>query len=187
MRWKVSGRTAGVLGGAASRICWKQHVLSSEVHTHTHTHTHTYIYICVCVCVCMYACVCTYIYIYQHHHHVMPPARIPLTLSRHSSLSFIAFGRSSGLHPVSSQSCWMYVRAGRPAFARPYDGIYRRTSLMSSKKNICMYKYVWASPHGIMSRVPDCGQQVNKFELQSRYYVHSHPNTLWKSIRLLPF
>ena len=55
-----------------------------------------------------------------HHHHVVPLARISLTLSHHFSLSFIASGRSSGLHPVSSHSCWMYVRAGRPAFARPY-------------------------------------------------------------------
>ena len=39
---------------------------------------------------------------------------------RHFSLSFIASGRSSGLHPVSSHSFCMYVRAGRPAFARPY-------------------------------------------------------------------
>ena len=31
--------------------------------------------------------------------------------------SFIASGRSSGIHPVSSHSCYMYVRAGRPAFA----------------------------------------------------------------------
>ena len=29
-------------------------------------------------------------------------ARISLTLSRHSSLSFIGIGRSSGQHPVSS-------------------------------------------------------------------------------------
>ena len=33
-----------------------------------------------------------------HHHHVALVARIPLTLSRHSSLSFIALGRSSGQH-----------------------------------------------------------------------------------------
>ena len=59
------------------------------------------------------------IYIH-HHHHVVPLARISLTLSGHFSQSFIASGRSSGLHPVSSHSCWMYVRAGRPAFARPY-------------------------------------------------------------------
>ena len=43
----------------------------------------------------------------HHHHHVVPPARISLTLSRHFSLSFIASGRSSGLHPVSSHSCCM--------------------------------------------------------------------------------
>ena len=47
--------------------------------------------------------------LYHHHHHVLPLARISLTLSRHFSLSFIATGRSSGLHPVSSHSCWMYV------------------------------------------------------------------------------
>ena len=34
-----------------------------------------------------------------------PQARISLTLSRHFSLLFIASGRSSGLHPVSSHSC----------------------------------------------------------------------------------
>ena len=69
---------------------------------------------------------------HHHHHHVVPLARISLTLSRHFSLSFIAFGRSSGLHPVSSHSCCMYVRAGRPAFAWPYAGVHRSTSLMSS-------------------------------------------------------
>ena len=59
-------------------------------------------------------------------------ARISLTLSRHLSLSFIASGRSSGQHPVSSHSCWMYDRAGRPAFARPCVGVHKSTSLMSS-------------------------------------------------------
>ena len=69
---------------------------------------------------------------HHHHHHVVPLARISLTLSRHFSLSFIASGRSSGLHPVSSHSCCMYVLAGRPAFARPHVGVHRSTSLMSS-------------------------------------------------------
>ena len=67
-----------------------------------------------------------------HHHHVVPLARISLTFSRHFSLSFIASGRSSGLHPVFSHSCCMYVRAGRPAFAWPYVGVHRSTSLMNS-------------------------------------------------------
>ena len=48
------------------------------------------------------------------------------------SQSFIASDRSSGLHPVSSLSCCMHVRAGRPAFARPYVGAQRSTSFMSS-------------------------------------------------------
>ena len=68
----------------------------------------------------------------SHHHHVVPLARISLTLSRHFSLSFIASGRTSGLHPVSSHSCCMYVRAGRPAFAWPYAGLHRSKSLISS-------------------------------------------------------
>ena len=63
---------------------------------------------------------------------IVPLARISLTLSRHFSLSFILSGRSSGLHPVSSHSCCMYDRAGRPAFAWPYAGVHRSTLLMSS-------------------------------------------------------
>ena len=68
----------------------------------------------------------------HHHHHIVPLARISLTLSRQFSRLFIASGRSSGLHPVYSHSCYMYVRAGRPAFARPYVGVHRSTSLMGS-------------------------------------------------------
>ena len=77
--------------------------------------------------------------IYHHHHHVVPLAQISLTLSCHFSLSFIAFGRSSGLHPVSSHSCCTYVRAGCPAFAWPYAGVYRSTSLMSSSLLLQQY------------------------------------------------
>ena len=66
------------------------------------------------------------------YHHVVPLARISLIFSRHPSLSFIAFGRSSGLYPVSSHSSCMYVRAGCPAFAWPYARVHRSTSLMSS-------------------------------------------------------
>ena len=67
-----------------------------------------------------------------YHHHDVCLARISLTLSLHVSLSFIAFGRSSGLHPVSSHSCCMNVRAGRPAFDWPYAGVHRSTSLTIS-------------------------------------------------------
>ena len=88
---------------------------------------------CCCLCVLQK----DYLYMRKkgnanHHHHIALVARISLTLSRHSSLSFIALGRSSGQHPVSSHSCWMYVRAGRPAFARPCVGVHKSTSLMSS-------------------------------------------------------
>ena len=88
------------------------------------------------------------IFIKNHHHHVVPIARISLTLSRHFSLSFIISGKSSGLHPVSSHSCCMYVRAGRPAFARPYVGVHRSTSLMSSSLLLqqcpaCLVRLTW--------------------------------------------
>ena len=66
----------------------------------------------------------------HHHHHVEP--RISLTLSLHFSLSFIASDWSSGLHPLSSHRCCMYILAGRPALARPYVGVHRSTSLMGS-------------------------------------------------------
>ena len=85
---------------------------------------------------------------HHNHHHLLPLARISLTLSCHISLSFTASGRSSGLHPVSSRSCWMYVRAGRPAFARPYVGVYRSTLLMSSSLLLqqcptCLVRLTW--------------------------------------------
>ena len=57
----------------------------------------------------IYIYIYIYIHIYIYHHYVVLPARISLTLSRHSSLSFIASGRSSGLHPVSSQSWSSYM------------------------------------------------------------------------------
>ena len=85
---------------------------------------------------------------HHHHHHIALVARISLTLSRHSSQSFIALGRSSGQHPVSSHSCWMYVQAGRPAFARPCVGIHKSTSLMSSSLLLqqcpaCLVRLTW--------------------------------------------
>ena len=89
-----------------------------------------------------------YLFIGDHHHHVVPLAWISLTLSRHFSLSFFTSGRSSGIHPVSSHSCCMYVRTGRPAFARPYAGVHRSTSLMSSSLLLqqcpaCLVRLAW--------------------------------------------
>ena len=88
------------------------------------------------------------IYHHHHHHHVVLVARISLTLSRHFSLTFIASSRSSGQHPVSSRSCWMYVRAGRPAFARPCVGVHKSTSLPSSSLLLqqcpaCQVRLTW--------------------------------------------
>ena len=84
----------------------------------------------------------------HHHHHVALVARISLTLSRHSSLSFITLGRSSGQHPVSWHSCWMYVHAGHPAFVRPCVGVHKNTSLMSLSLLLqqcpaCLVRLTW--------------------------------------------
>ena len=83
-----------------------------------------------------------------HHYHVMLVARISLTLSRHFSLSFITSGRSSGLHPISSHSRCTYVQAGCSAFARPYVGVHRSTSLMISSLLLqqcpaCLVRLTW--------------------------------------------
>ena len=83
-----------------------------------------------------------------YHHDLVPLARISLTLSRRFSQSFISSGRSSGLHPVSSHSCCMYVLADRPAFARPYEGVHRSTSLISSSLLLqqcpaCLVRLTW--------------------------------------------
>ena len=84
----------------------------------------------------------------NNNNNVLLVARISLTLSRHFFLSFIASSKSSGLHPVSSHSCWMYVHAGRPAFARPCVGIHNNTSLMSSSLLLqqcpaCLVRLTW--------------------------------------------
>ena len=105
------------------------------MYMHMHMQNHTYVY--------------TYmLHHHHHHHHIALVARISLTLSRHSSLSSIALGRSSGQHHVSSHSCWMYVRAGRPAFARPCVGVHKSTSLMSSSLLLqqcpaCLVRLTW--------------------------------------------
>ena len=110
-----------------------------------------YIYIYMYIYIYIYSYICIYIYVYiyiYHHHHIALVARISLTHSRHSTLSFITLGRSSGQHPVSSHSCWMFVRAGRPAFARPCVGIHKSTSLMSSSLLLqqcpaCLVRLTW--------------------------------------------
>ena len=88
------------------------------------------------------------IFHHHHHHHVVPLARISLIFSRHFSLSSITFGRSSGLHPVSSHNSCMCVGAGRPPFARPYVGVHRSTSLISSSLLLqqcpaCLVRQTW--------------------------------------------
>ena len=82
--------------------------IHTHTHTHTHAHAHEYIYIVIHRKICFVLSELFSVAIHHHHHHhVAPLARISLTLSRHFSLSFIAFSRSSGLHPVSSHSCCM--------------------------------------------------------------------------------
>ena len=120
-----------------SKSIWRIHtLLHSRNLSLTYTYTQIYALICTHTIAYMYTHSFShsfhthtqYIYIYIYHHHIALVARISLTLSRHCSLSFIALGRSSGKHPVSSHSCWMYVRAGRPAFAWPCVGIHKSTS-----------------------------------------------------------
>ena len=82
-----------------------------------------------------------------HYHHVMLLAWISLTLSLscHLSLSFITFGRSSRLHPVSVQSCYREVLVSLACMCK---GVYRRTLLMSSSLLLqqcpaCLVCLIW--------------------------------------------
>ena len=93
---------------------------------------------CVCLSLRTYHCVCLFI--------------VSLWYGtweyNNFSLSFIASGRSLGLHPISSHSCWIYVCAGRPAFVRPCVGVHRSTSLMSSSLllqqcSACLVHLTW--------------------------------------------
>ena len=100
-------------------------------HTHTHTHTHTHIYI--------------YVHIYISSSYRAASTDIPDPLA---PLSFISSGISSGLHPVSSHSCCMHVRAGRLTFARPYEEVHWSASLMSSslllqQSPACLVRLTW--------------------------------------------
>ena len=59
---------------------------------------------------------------WYHHHHVVSLAQISLTLYYHLSLSSIASGGSSRLHPVSVQSCCRYVLIDCPTPTHSCEG-----------------------------------------------------------------
>ena len=75
-------------------------IYNDSNHTHTHTHTHIYIY----VYVSSYAA----------------SKDFPDSLSRHSTLSCIAFSRSYRLHPLFIQNSSRYVLTRRPTPAYPW-------------------------------------------------------------------
>ena len=54
-----------------------------------------------------------------------------IIMLRHLSLSSIAPGRPSRLHPVSAQNCSVLVLASPPTFACLCEGVHRIMSLMS--------------------------------------------------------
>ena len=157
----VGGRTVVVLWYVASRICSIQLVaLSCNCRQAFSRSAYSAYMWCIHIIVWtrpiyiyIYACLqfdylptgdnwslfcCSFNHVYEtilhrhHHHYAVQPARISLTLSRHFSLSFIASGRSSRLHPISSHSCCICVQASRPAIAQLYVGVHRSTSHMSS-------------------------------------------------------
>ena len=104
---------------------------------------------------------------------------IPDPLSLHVSLSFIASGRSSGLHPVSSHSCCMNVRAGRPAFDWPYAGVHRSTSLTISSLLLQIEQVLAATPHKAPTVLPPTTYHENYTSPGYKYrklylYHHQH-------------
>ena len=142
----ISSHTVAILWGAASRICSKQHAayfcsfhlgfspcfFFFETKWCIHPQVMTQLQVGRIPVLFLFFYWDQISTLFIHDHHIVSLAQISLTLSRHFSPSFIASGRSSGLHPVSSHSCCMYVLAGRPALTRPYVGVHWSTSLMSS-------------------------------------------------------
>ena len=126
----------------------------------------------------------TYTHAHHHHHyHIALVARISLTLSRHSSLSFIALGRYSGQHPVSSHSCWMYVRAGRPAFAQPCVVVQKSTCLMSSSLLLqqcpaCLVRLTWITTctYILLTKRIQIYIHGNKY-IFTHIRIHTHTHT----------
>ena len=125
--------------------------------------------------------------IHHHHHNVGPPVQISLTLSRLSSLSFITSSRSSGLYPVSSHSCCMWVRAGRPALVRPCAGVHRRTSFMSS--SLLLQQCPACRVHLTLIVFVMGGQWTYSCCLVSIHVVHPYSSidttAAWKKLRFI--
>ena len=95
----------------------------------THTHTHIYMYIYISSSSCRAACM------------DIPDPLSPLLPIVHRLRQ--VFKATSHIH-----RCCMYVRAGRPAFARPYVEVHRSTSLMSSSLllqqcPVCLVRLTW--------------------------------------------
>ena len=64
----------------------------------------------------------------------MATSRIPIwvcNISIHQSLSFMAADRTSKLEPMSAQSKYKNVLAGRPTLARLLIGVHKRKPPMS--------------------------------------------------------
>ena len=84
-----------------------------------------------------------YIYIMSCRSHRYPWPSLATSPFRSSPLA-----GSSGLHPVSSHSCCMYVRAGRPVLPGQMWGSRWSTSLMSSSLllqpcSACLVRLTW--------------------------------------------
>ena len=84
----------------------------------------------------------------------MPWAWISLTTSRYPSQSFVASGTPLGLHPVSTQSCCMEVRASCPAFSRLCEGVHRSKSLLQQcpASNLHLFLYILSGETYLLSK-----------------------------------
>ena len=90
-------------------------------------------------------------------------------------LSFIASGWFSGQDPVSSHICWMYVRAGRPAFARPYVGIHFSTSQQKSQKAKKQGKWVAIYFDSVRAK-------LQQYQIGNFLVIMTHLNSGFKNV-----
>ena len=131
-------------------ICPKTQTTNQpNIHIDMHIKTNSYLYICSKICT--YTHIYVYIVIQIHVYvHISSSCRAGSTdISDPLSPLFPIVHRLRKVFWTTSHSCWMYVRASRPAFARPCVGSTRvhrlwvRPCFSSSVLHIYIYIYIY--------------------------------------------
>ena len=130
------------------------HYIYIYIYNAIYIYIYIYIYKTHYIYIYLYNALYIYIYIYKTHYiyiyiYISCCATCTYFLNSFSlSVSIIHRGWSSGLHPVSVQSCCRYVLAGRPTLVHPWEEVHGRTSLMNPSLLLqqcpaCLVRLIW--------------------------------------------